>query len=100
LKLVAATVCVGALLYAAAAPALAVAERGVRAAQEASDTGNHAAQMVAIDTVDRVRARPLRALALAAGTGLAIGVFAGFCVGWWVRSRKPEAGSRKPEAFL
>ena len=99
-RLVAATVCVGALLYAAAPPALAVAERGLRAAQEVSDSGNHAVQVLAIGTVDRVRERPLRAVALAAGAGLALGVVGGFCVGWWLRSRKPEAGSRirEPEA--
>ena len=57
---------------------------------------NHEAQMLAIDTVDRVRARPLRAVALAAGAGVAIGVLAGFCVGWWLGA---VAGNRKPEVL-
>ncbi len=69
-RIVAWTLCAGALLYAAAPPALALGGRSIRAAQNVSDAANHEAQMLAIDTVDRVRERPLRAVALAAGAGV------------------------------
>ena len=77
-----------ALLYAAAAPTLAVARLGSRGVEESIAAVSHALQTLAANTVVDVRARPVRAIALAVAGAAAIGVILGFVLGWLVRGRR------------
>jgi hypothetical protein len=87
-RLVSWSLCGALLVYAAAAPALATSRRGFEAAREGVDAGNHGLQVLAIGTVESVRQRPLRAIALAAAGGAAVGLSLGFCSGWLARGRR------------
>ena len=82
--------CGALLVFASSAPALAMSRRGLAAGREAVDAANHATQVLAIGTVDSVRSRPLRAMALAAGGGAVLGLLLGFCSGWIARGRQPR----------
>jgi 4-amino-4-deoxy-L-arabinose transferase-like glycosyltransferase len=82
------SLCGALLVYAAAAPALAMSRRGLAATRNGVDGGNHALQVLAIGTVESVRRHPLRAIAVAAGGGAAVGLSLGFCSGWFARGRR------------
>ncbi len=75
--------CTGAVLgYAAAAPAAAIAQGALGAAQEAFAASSHAVQVLAESTVAEVRRRPLRAITIALAAGAAVGSLAGFAAAW------------------
>ena len=65
------------------------------AARDGVDGGNHALQVLAIGTVESVRMHPLRAIAVAAGGGAAIGLSLGFYSGWFARGRRLRGDSAR-----
>jgi 4-amino-4-deoxy-L-arabinose transferase-like glycosyltransferase len=72
-----------ALVFASAAPILALAGNGVEAAQEAVAMTRHVFGLIATGMVDIVRERPLRSIVVT----LIVGIVVGILIGWFARRR-------------
>jgi 4-amino-4-deoxy-L-arabinose transferase-like glycosyltransferase len=91
-RVVAWALCFGLLAYAATPTALAIAGRSGSEVRNGRDVVRHFLQVTAITTVERVRSRPLRAVAIAGAAGVAVGALAGFWMGRHSRSRRRGSG--------
>jgi 4-amino-4-deoxy-L-arabinose transferase-like glycosyltransferase len=83
------------LVYASAAPALALVRRGVGAARELLSQSSHMVQLLVMWFVDAVRLHPLRVTTIVFALGVVVGAILGYLVALRVR-RRLSAGHESP----